>query len=69
VEFVFDNGEKTIQFRSASRLGYGDMGVNRKRMETIRENLILRMNAARKNEYQYSGILKYVSPNQSAYDT
>jgi uncharacterized protein (DUF1499 family) len=37
VEFVFDNGEKTIQFRSASRLGYGDMGVNRKRMETIRE--------------------------------
>jgi len=27
------------------------------------------MNAARKNEYQYSGILKYVSPNQSAYDT
>lgn len=37
VEFVFDDGAKTIQFRSASRLGYGDMGVNRKRMETIRK--------------------------------
>ncbi len=36
VEFVFDDSAKTIQFRSASRLGYGDMGVNRKRMETIR---------------------------------
>ncbi len=36
VQFVFDDSAKTIQFRSASRLGYGDMGVNRKRMETIR---------------------------------
>ncbi|HUI93584.1 MAG TPA: DUF1499 domain-containing protein [Chitinivibrionales bacterium] len=36
VEFVLDDSTKTIQFRSASRLGYGDMGVNRKRMETIR---------------------------------
>ncbi len=35
VEFVFDDSSKTIQFRSASRLGYGDMGVNRKRMEMI----------------------------------
>jgi uncharacterized protein (DUF1499 family) len=36
VEFVFDDSAKTIQFRSASRLGKGDLGVNRKRMETIR---------------------------------
>jgi uncharacterized protein (DUF1499 family) len=36
VEFVFDDSAKAIQFRSASRLGKGDMGVNRKRMETIR---------------------------------
>jgi uncharacterized protein (DUF1499 family) len=36
VEFVFNDSTKTIQFRSASRLGYGDMGVNRNRMETIR---------------------------------
>lgn len=36
VEFVFNDSAKTIQFRSASRLGKGDLGVNRKRMETIR---------------------------------
>ena len=29
--------DKVIQFRSASRLGYSDLGVNRKRMEKIRE--------------------------------
>lgn len=38
VEFVFDDSAKVIRFRSASRLGSGDMGVNRKRMETIRAN-------------------------------
>ena len=36
VEFVFDDESKTIQFRSASRIGYGDYGVNRDRMEQIR---------------------------------
>ena len=37
VEFVFDEANKLIHFRSASRLGKGDLGVNRKRMENIRE--------------------------------
>lgn len=36
VEFVIDEATNTIQFRSASRLGYGDMGANRSRMEAIR---------------------------------
>jgi uncharacterized protein (DUF1499 family) len=36
VEFLFDDETKTIHFRSASRTGYGDFGVNRKRMEEIR---------------------------------
>ena len=36
VEFVFDDEAKTIHFRSASRTGYGDLGVNRKRMEQVR---------------------------------
>lgn len=36
VEFLFDDEAKTIHFRSASRTGYGDLGVNRKRMEEIR---------------------------------
>jgi uncharacterized protein (DUF1499 family) len=37
VEFWFPVDEPVIHFRSAARLGYGDMGVNRKRMERIRE--------------------------------
>jgi len=36
VEFVFDDEAKTIHFRSASRTGYGDLGVNRARMEQVR---------------------------------
>lgn len=36
VEFLFDDEAKTIHFRSASRTGYGDLGVNRKRMEQMR---------------------------------
>lgn len=35
MEFYFDDSEKLIHFRSAARLGYSDMGVNRKRMENI----------------------------------
>ncbi len=37
VEFYIDDPKKIIHFRSASRLGYSDMGVNRKRMEDITE--------------------------------
>lgn len=36
VEFYFDDTAHLIHFRSASRLGRGDLGVNRKRMEEIR---------------------------------
>lgn len=36
VEFVFNDETKTIHFRSASRIGYGDLGTNRKRMEQVR---------------------------------
>ncbi|MFO0774656.1 MAG: DUF1499 domain-containing protein [Nitrospiraceae bacterium] len=36
VEFLFDDATKTIHCRSASRTGYGDFGVNRRRIETIR---------------------------------
>lgn len=39
VEFYF-NGPGLISFRSASRLGYSDMRVNRKRMEKIRKRFI-----------------------------
>jgi uncharacterized protein (DUF1499 family) len=40
VEFFFDDSEKFIQFRSRARSGHSDMGVNRKRMEKIREMFI-----------------------------
>ncbi|TGL79151.1 DUF1499 domain-containing protein [Leptospira yasudae] len=36
VEFVFDANAPLIHVRSASRLGKSDLGVNRKRIETIR---------------------------------
>jgi uncharacterized protein (DUF1499 family) len=36
VEFLLDEEEKTIHLRSASRIGYSDLGVNRKRAEAIR---------------------------------
>jgi uncharacterized protein (DUF1499 family) len=37
VEFSFDENAKRIHMRSASRLGKSDLGVNRKRVEAIRE--------------------------------
>lgn len=37
VEFAFDDVEKKIQVKSASRTGYSDLGVNRRRIEKIRE--------------------------------
>jgi uncharacterized protein (DUF1499 family) len=36
VELVFDDAARRIEFRSASRVGRKDFGVNRKRMEEIR---------------------------------
>ncbi len=40
VEFILDPGKKVIQVRSASRIGYGDFGVNRRRVESIREQFL-----------------------------
>lgn len=39
VEFLLRRGEKEIAIRSASRVGYGDMGTNRNRIEAIRNAL------------------------------
>lgn len=39
VEFLIDPEEQLIHFRSASRVGYSDFGVNRDRMERIRKAL------------------------------
>lgn len=37
VEFLLDAEHGVIHLRSASRLGYSDMGANRKRIENIRK--------------------------------
>jgi uncharacterized protein (DUF1499 family) len=37
LEFYFDPSQPLIQVRSASRAGYSDLGVNRKRVEMIRQ--------------------------------
>ena len=39
VEFWFDPVNMVIQVRSASRLGKGDLGVNRARIESLRATL------------------------------
>lgn len=39
VEFYLEPSANLIQVRSASRLGQSDLGVNRKRIEEIREKL------------------------------
>ncbi len=39
VEFYLNEDAKVIHVRSASRLGKSDLGVNRKRIETIRTKL------------------------------
>lgn len=39
VEFYFDSEKKLVQVRSASRVGYYDFGVNRRRIESIRKML------------------------------
>lgn len=37
VEFYFDEDEKLLHFRSASRIGYSDLGTNRRRMEKFKK--------------------------------
>ena len=37
VEFLFEEEKNLIHVRSASRIGYSDLGVNRKRIEAIRQ--------------------------------
>lgn len=40
VEFLLDDSARVIHFRSASRTGYYDLGVNRRRMKEISERYL-----------------------------
>jgi uncharacterized protein (DUF1499 family) len=48
VEFFIDQESKLIHFRSASRVGHSDLGVNRNRMERIR-NEFLRLSSGERD--------------------
>lgn len=39
IDVIMDSDAKLIHIRSASRTGYSDFGVNRKRVEALREKL------------------------------
>ncbi len=39
VEAILDEKSKTIQIRSASRVGHSDFGTNRRRVESIRKEM------------------------------
>jgi uncharacterized protein (DUF1499 family) len=43
VEFLIDRQKKRIDFRSASRVGHSDLGVNRRRMNAISRDLTARL--------------------------
>jgi uncharacterized protein (DUF1499 family) len=36
MEFLFDDAAKVIHIRSASRVGWSDLGVNRRHVEMLR---------------------------------
>ena len=40
VEFLIDESENVIHFRSASRVGYSDLGINRRRVMQLRKQLV-----------------------------
>ena len=40
VEFLYNPSKNVIDVRSASRVGYGDLGVNRKRVEALHKAYI-----------------------------
>jgi uncharacterized protein (DUF1499 family) len=40
VEFLFDDRTRAVHFRSASRVGYYDFGLNRRRMKEISEKYL-----------------------------
>ncbi len=49
VQFLLDEKARVIHVRSASRLGYWDLGVNRKRMEAIRREYLSRIDTRGQN--------------------
>jgi uncharacterized protein (DUF1499 family) len=55
VEFLVDEAQQVIHFRSASRVGHSDLGANRRRMESIRTQFI-RQTAASSGQEQSKNV-------------
>jgi uncharacterized protein (DUF1499 family) len=53
VEFLVDETNAVIHFRSASRVGYSDLGVNRRRMEEVRKRFL---EAAKPSDLDSQGV-------------
>ena len=49
VEIYHDSEQDLVHFRSASRVGYSDLGVNRNRLERLSEQLKARLNERASN--------------------
>lgn len=47
VEFIFDEKEKLIHFRSKSRVGYYDFGTNRRRMNEFTSKIASSLQASK----------------------
>ncbi|MFW7377275.1 MAG: DUF1499 domain-containing protein [Oligoflexus sp.] len=47
VEFYISDDPASIHVRSASRLGYSDLGANRRRIEDIRQRYLIRLESIR----------------------
>ncbi len=55
VEFLVDEPNAVIHFRSASRVGYSDFGVNRRRMEAVRKRFL---EAAKQKDLESEGVAR-----------
>lgn len=44
IELLYNEEERLIHFRSASRVGYSDMGKNRKRVEALKSKIMEALN-------------------------
>jgi uncharacterized protein (DUF1499 family) len=55
LEFLFEDTDAVIHVRSASRVGYSDLGVNRKRVEQFRKDFEMELAKSKEKERDKPG--------------
>ena len=55
LEFLFEDNDAVIHVRSASRVGYSDLGVNRKRVEQFRKDFEMELAKSKEKEKDKPG--------------